>query len=326
MIIKLFLLYFFFLFVPLSGAVWTQEDGKRLTYFESHLKEKLVYLSQTNSSFRIPKVIHFIWLGSKKLPENSKKNIQKWIDLHPGWKWFFWTDVDERSPPHDRLEKRGVENFSFSKLGEIYHLAENVGEKAKILAYEILYSEGGLVVDLDVTPIKNFNPLHQNYDFYSALDSVDYSVLTSSIYPSPHLIASAPLHPILDATIDWFKNKWVEIEKGYPGNTIAARLSRYMHRTVWALTEGIEKKMEKSDRSIVFPASFFSKAKEETDCFAIHTKEISWVKEDSEFENRMTNHFEKIIRKDNQTLLVMIILFFMNSLGFLFLYETIRKF
>jgi mannosyltransferase OCH1-like enzyme len=42
---------------------------------------------------QIPKLIHFVWLGSE-LPAHCQQIVQKCIDLHPGWKVIVWKEEE----------------------------------------------------------------------------------------------------------------------------------------------------------------------------------------------------------------------------------------
>jgi inositol phosphorylceramide mannosyltransferase catalytic subunit len=104
---------------------------------------------------RIPKIIHQIWLGSP-YPEKYELYRQTWLQLHPKWKYYLWTDND--------IEKFQLKNH------KLFNTAKNNGEKADIFRYEILYRYGGLYIDTDCECLKPFDLLHQKYDFYAGIE------------------------------------------------------------------------------------------------------------------------------------------------------------
>jgi mannosyltransferase OCH1-like enzyme len=83
----------------------------------------------------IPKIIHQIWIGPKKMPE---KYMDTWKNLHPDWTYMRWTD------------KEIAEHFpkGFKNQKHINEIEEWAG-KADMIRYEILHKFGGIYVDAD---------------------------------------------------------------------------------------------------------------------------------------------------------------------------------
>lgn len=121
---------------------------KRFNNFNSSIKNKLPEnYSKPPQNFRIPPIIHFIWLGSS-IPEKIDMIINSWRVFNPGWKIIIWTDKE-------------VETFSWTKESSknFYEKATHYAEKSDILRYEILYQFGGIYSDTDVVCLKSFNDL-----------------------------------------------------------------------------------------------------------------------------------------------------------------------
>ena len=98
-----------------------------------------------NISLKIPKILHFIWLGNLPVPEI----IQSWYKNHQDWNIKIWRDKD----------------ISLLKLQNrrIYNLAKKrYNQKSDIARLEILYKYGGVYVDADIFNIKNINNLLDN--------------------------------------------------------------------------------------------------------------------------------------------------------------------
>lgn len=136
---------------------------------------------ELNEDSIIPKIIHFIWLGSP-LPERCKRMIDTWISFHPEWEVKLWTD--------DEVASFNLENYS------VFCSSINFGEKADIFRYEILYRYGGLYVDTDFECLASFDNLHRSCEFYAgiAYDS------EPSLYNG--LIGAKAGHPILKACVE----------------------------------------------------------------------------------------------------------------------------
>ncbi len=83
----------------------------------------------------IPKKLHFIWVGDQgKRPDNC---IATWARHHPDWDIRLW----------------GNEDLSTIEWVNARHMREMAGRElngvADLMRWEILYNEGGIVVDAD---------------------------------------------------------------------------------------------------------------------------------------------------------------------------------
>lgn len=183
-----------------------------------------------DSTPRIPKIIHQIWLGSP-FPEKYKRLQQTWKEQHPDWKYILWTDKEIKE---------------FHLVNEkLFNQANNYGQKSDIARYEILCRMGGLYVDTDFECLKPFDDLHYSLDFYtSCLPEKNGSLTLLN-----GLIASRPNHPILEACI----KKLSDIQKlnTNKGNILSTTGPYFFTKCVY------ENLNSKADRSVIFPVSFF---------------------------------------------------------------------
>ena len=93
-----------------------------------------------DKEYVIPKIIHQIWIGNKKLPNKYIKYMKSWKKFNPSWDYILWDD-----------EK--VKNFKL-KNHVAYYSSSNYGYKSDILRYEILHKFGGLYADTDFECLK----------------------------------------------------------------------------------------------------------------------------------------------------------------------------
>ena len=142
------------------------------TYSMRHVPKDAQYL--------IPKIIHFVWLGSP-LPERCKKIIDSWKKFHPTWQIKLWTDADVDL---FKLENRAA----FDK-------AINYGEKSDIWRYEILRRFGGLYVDTDFECLQPFDNIHKSCELYAGIAYTRATLLYNG------LIGATPRHPILELCV-----------------------------------------------------------------------------------------------------------------------------
>jgi hypothetical protein len=279
--------------------VQTREDKENLAFFKRLYEKNFDKLSQLEGS-KIPTTLHCIWLGPKEFPKESYKNVSSWIEKHPKWAVKFWTDID-RAAPHPKMEKVLVQESHLPTLLSCYFSSDNFGEKAELLSYEILSSEGGVVLHHDLLLHKNLNPF-AGLDFYCGLEELGPSILSSSVFPSTHLIGARANHPIMRAAIDWVKKQWEKLESDYPGSESSAILNRVKHRAFSAFREGIMQKIDREQNcDLVFPSAYFSEKKKTPFSFASHLHAASWLLLESETEKKIAKECEVIASKISQT-------------------------
>ncbi len=134
-----------------------------------------------SESYRIPKIIHQIWLGGP-LPARYKEIQKTWAEKHPDWEYRLWTDADAKVFP--------------MKNRALFETATNWGEKADIFRYEILSQFGGLYVDTDFECLRPFDILHKLCDFYIGLDTIEKQFQSPRLLNG--LLACSPHHPIIE--------------------------------------------------------------------------------------------------------------------------------
>jgi hypothetical protein len=140
---------------------------------------------------KIPKIIHQIWLGSP-VPDVYKEFMQTWIETHVGrgWEYKLWTD--------ETINEIILYNQRF------YDDTDNFGIKSDLLRWEVLYTYGGLYVDMDYECLCAFDALHYIYDFYTGIQPLD----SQMVQLGAALVGSRPGHPILKHCIESVKDHW----------------------------------------------------------------------------------------------------------------------
>jgi mannosyltransferase OCH1-like enzyme len=292
----------------------TPEDKERLAFFKRHYDRALTSSKEKEG---IPKVIHLIWLGPGDFPASSKSNVQRWMALHPDWTFKFWSDEQE-APPCLGMQRQDVGAFPFSKLEECYFQSENFGEKSEILRYEILAKEGGLFIDHDTLPLCSFDDLHSSFDFYCGLEMLGPSILSSSVFPSNHLMAAKKNHPLLLSAIKWLHHHWERLGNAYSGEE--QLLYRVKRRTFSALDSAIAQGL--GERDIVMPSFAFS-AKEITRAeYATHAHSGLWHKKSNPFQEKINEKIREAQSHSQQLLFLTIAL---GILTLFFFALTLRK-
>ena len=67
------------------------------------------------------------------------------------------------------LEVRVLSSHDLPPLGSCFFSSDNEGERAALLRYEILFAEGGVVIDTDVLCKKSLAEFNKTYEFYTGL-------------------------------------------------------------------------------------------------------------------------------------------------------------
>ncbi len=207
--------------------------------------------------YKVPPVIHFIWLGDRPFPPLSVENVRNWITHHPNCKIKFWTDRD-REAPCEGMETVLVKDFNFLKLGKCYEESQNWGEKSDVLRYEILYQEGGVYVDHDVQCLRSVLGMNRGYDFFCGLETPHEAFAGRNITCGNGVLGSRPHHPTLGRVIELIAERWQPLAEKYRGRDEYSQIEVVMQRTYIALTHAMLETIDREGNvDIVLPAAYF---------------------------------------------------------------------
>jgi len=242
------------------------ERAKSTFYKNAHLLDK---------SYKIPPVVHVIWLGPRPFPIDSMKNIISWQKYHPDWSIKLWTDRPRALPL--KVQEIDVETFAFQKLKKYFDESDNYGEKSDILRYEILSKEGGVYIDHDALCLRSFESFHKSYDFYGGFElphpEIDGHCLTLGI----GIIGAIPNHPLINNAMEQIDKRWDKITKKFSTHDNLTNAEKVMHRTYIALTlSAFEEFGKTSYRDIIFPANYFFATSGLEPFYSKHLYATSW--------------------------------------------------
>ena len=137
---------------------------------------------------RIPKKIHFIWLGSKFPAAKYYERFYKtWEALHPTWEIILWDDERVKA----LIQEKELLN------AKAFKMATNYGEKSDILRLELLYRFGGIYVDVDFKCLKPFDTLLDSGATFFVGESNVPGASDGKVELNNALIGASPNHPIL---------------------------------------------------------------------------------------------------------------------------------
>ncbi len=251
-------------------------------------------------SLKIPKVVHFIWLGPRPFPPSSVANVRSWMAQNPGWTFKFWTDRP-RDPPCHGMETIMIKDYPFPFLERCYIASENWGEKSDILRFEILYQQGGIYVDHDANCLTPFDPYHHAYDFFCGLEAPHPPFVHRNLTAGNGVIASRPFHPVVKKVIELIEERWDPIAEKLAKNEYSHPTQVVIERTYLPLTEAIQLELDKPGNiDIVFPAAFFFAKKGLKPVLSQHFFANSWAGGKSDrarFEKETWQSLSKIEKK-----------------------------
>jgi hypothetical protein len=110
---------------------------------------------------RIPKIIHQIWIGPKKLPDYCKKFCEDMRNEHPDYKYIFWGNELFEKYKGDKF----IDNYKKKNMKPVF-----ISDRFRLL---LLRDYGGIYVDVDAKIIQSFNnilkKLGKGIDFFAGM-------------------------------------------------------------------------------------------------------------------------------------------------------------
>jgi hypothetical protein len=132
---------------------------------------------------KIPKKIHYVWVGGKEKPKDIKKCMDSWKKHLNGYEIIEWNES----------------NFDISS-----HPFCTAAYEAKKWAYVsdyirayVIYNEGGIYLDTDIILLDNFDKFLNNRAF------VGYE---NPFHPFTAAFGAEPKHPLLKKMLDYYDN------------------------------------------------------------------------------------------------------------------------
>ncbi len=226
----------------------------------------------------IPKKIHQIWIGGKKLPKKYKIWMKTWRQHNPSWEYILWDD-------------EMIDNLELVNK-DAYYCTSNLGYKSDIARYEILNKFGGVYADTDFECLGKLPDYFLTYEFVNSVGFAYRPSISNSI------IISKPNSIILEKTINA-----IYIPKNFkdPMQIMHSSGPYIFSKVFFSLShnEKMNTLMLPSDFFYPLPSFALSskilKVKEfiTNESLAIHHWEVSWTK---------SNLFRRIINKILQIL------------------------
>lgn len=154
------------------------------------------YKLKSDEQLRIPKVIHYFWIGGNPMPDEYQRNVEGWKKLNPDYEIRCWNE----------------DNYDFSSISyckEAYQAGKEylmfVTDYARL---DVLYRYGGIYLDTDVELLKSLDELLHNKAFIG--------IEENSQLNSGSAIGSISGHPMLKKLMDCYNTRHFLDEDGKP--------------------------------------------------------------------------------------------------------------
>ena len=292
------------------------EDLQFLDLCRGAYDKNRAHLFEKSGGYKIPQVVHFIWVGPRPFPAGSVENVRTWMAKNPAWKFKFWTDRP-RSAPCEGMETIVLTDYPFPFLKRCYESSKNWGEKSDVLRFEILYAEGGAYADHDANCLQSFDGLHRGLDFYCCLETPHTPFVGRNVTAGNGVIGSRAGHPVVKEVIDIMEEHWDDLEKKYAGDDSFSRTQIVMERTYIALTLALKRKVDlPGNTDIVLPAAYFFSKPGIQPLYSKHFYANSWAddgKKMATFEKSVEKELSKIDRKMWDLYLILLAAVGLNS-------------
>lgn len=228
----------------------------------------------------IPKIIHYIFYPFyfDEMPQQWKKNIEKWMELHPDYQHIIW----DLSKSKDFL-RENYPNFLDIWLAYKYPI-----QKCDSIRYFILYHYGGIYSDLDLVALKPIdNLLH--FEMLIPESSVGGGVSNS-------FLGAIPKH-------QFFKMAINELPNSVNKFSIFGKHLNVMYSTGPAFLDGIMKLYPNNDFFVICKKMYYGDCNACSDtsrqmCSGAlfgHTSGKSWNKWDTKLLNHLYCHWREYL-------------------------------
>ncbi|MGN1259171.1 MAG: glycosyltransferase [Christensenellales bacterium] len=236
-----------------------------LCYGFTSEKESFIYNSNTDTALqksnianKIPKKIHYIWLGGKPLPKIAEKCIESWKKYCPDYEIIRWdeSNVDLDCCEYCR-EAYNAKKFAFA---------------SDVLRFDILSKHGGIYLDIDVKLLKPLDDLLTNSCFMGFEQS-------EALNPGLLLACEKGNRIIMDLFESYKNDHFINEDGSYNLNTICVRTTDYMKEKGMQLNNSLQE----IDGVQIYPTEYFCPLSPITDknektpkTYAVHLYYASW--------------------------------------------------
>jgi len=141
----------------------------------------------------IPKIIHYVWLGTNPIPDEMQKCIDSWKKFMPEYEIRCWGDD-------------AIDDIDF------IFIREALAEKKYAFASDVvrlyaLYKYGGIYMDTDVLVYKSFDSLLHHKSFIGRENSMHQIGKTMEVYLTTCCFGAEAENPFIKRCLNYYRNR-----------------------------------------------------------------------------------------------------------------------
>lgn len=207
----------------------------------------------------IPKIIHYIWLGSAEKPDLVKNCIASWEKECPEYEVVEWNDFNTKNI-QNKFFREAVQNKKWAFASDFLRLY-------------VLERFGGFYVDSDLEIRRNLDGFLK-YDFVTGYERPGY--------PITALMGSCSGNGIIRVLLEYYDDRPFVLPDGrFDMKTNTAIISGILNSRY---SVPIDKKsgrlaVEISQKEVIFPVGTFCQVVEGEENYSVHHFNGSWVKD-----------------------------------------------
>ncbi|MBP5406291.1 glycosyl transferase [bacterium] len=217
------------------------------------------------SEQKIPKKIHYCWIGGKPIPEHNKKIMESWKKFCPDYEIIEWNESNYDFTKN-RYMKEAFENKQWAFAPDYARL-------------DIIYEHGGIYLDTDVELVKPLDDL-LNLKGFMGIEHGHTSTDKNACAPGLGF-GAIPKLPIIKELRDYYEQLSFVNEDG-----TLNKLAGPAYQTRYLLQKGLvlDNSFQEIDGLTIFPAEYFApkeyfsgKINLTENTYSIHHFDASWV-------------------------------------------------
>ncbi|XP_052778283.1 uncharacterized protein LOC128215604 [Mya arenaria] len=164
-------------------------------FFEAEMHEDFPTLKDATP--KIPHILHQTY-KSEEIPTHYVPMIKSFLELHPNWTYYFWTEDSAR-----RLLAKKYPYFL-----PIWDGYKDPMNRADALRYFVLYEYGGVYTDCDVRFLRPLDRATKVFSAILPLEPFEHSVfrLKMPFLTNNAIMMSRPRHPFFKLLMDSLKS------------------------------------------------------------------------------------------------------------------------
>ena len=141
----------------------------------------------------IPKIIHYIWLGSSPLPDELSKCIDSWLRYMPDYQIMKW-------------DNSVVERIGMTFVNEAIQ-AGRWAFASDVIRLWVLFQYGGIYLDTDVKVFKSFDPLLNNHAFIGRENCLQLGRNKTEYHLTSFCFGAEKGSVYIKRCLDYYKNR-----------------------------------------------------------------------------------------------------------------------